>query len=392
VPRETASSIETMPLAGLRVLDFGAFTAGPLASAFLRKLGADVIKVEPMSGDPARNMPRAFMASNRGKRSIAIDMKAPKGRELVERLCAGADIVASNFRPGVAGKLGIDGKTLIARHPRVIVLEAPAFGQTGPRANETAFDLVLQAFCGFEARAGGVGNKPLWNRTFLADYGGGQLGAIAVLAALCHRQRTGRGSILEVSLLSGAFFLQSEIVRRADGSFAGAELLNSAQTGFHPAECLYQARDGWLAVAVRSDDAAQRLCRVLGLEQVNPTAWRGWDVHTHAVIEAAFADRDVDELLRAFGESADFAEKCMRGMEHSTLNDPRLMELGTVERAPHSQYGLISQLGSLFRLSRSALAPPGVTPHLGEHAQQILRDMGYSESEAAALGSERVVL
>jgi crotonobetainyl-CoA:carnitine CoA-transferase CaiB-like acyl-CoA transferase len=391
VPQEPRASVDSMPLAGLRAIDFGAFTAGPLVQLFLRKLGADVIKVEPLVGDPARNMPRAFMASNRGKRSIAVDMKTPRGRELVQRLCASADFVASNFRPGVAGKLGIDGRMLLEKYPRLIVLEAPAFGGTGPRASETAFDLVLQAFCGFEMRAGGIGNKPLWNRTFLADYGGGQLGAIAMLAGLNYRQRTGHGALLEVSLLSGAFFLQSEIVRRPDKSFVGAPLLNADQTGFHPAECLYRTRDAWIAVAIRDDTAAHRLCDVLKIRHIEPTMWRTWGESAGNAIQAAVESRDADEVLSAFGESATWAEKCVSGMEHLTLTDPQLQKLGIIEHALHPQYGLVSQMGSLFRLSRSALAPPGPAPLLGEHSVQILRDLGYVESEVEAMQRDKVV-
>jgi crotonobetainyl-CoA:carnitine CoA-transferase CaiB-like acyl-CoA transferase len=382
--------VGAMPLEGVRVLDFGVFTAGPLSSMLLRKLGADVIKIEPLTGDPSRNMPRANMAANRGKRSIAIDMKTAKGRALVERLCETADVVASNFRTGVAAKLGIDGPSLLARYPRLIVLESPAFGQTGPRATEVAFDLIMQAFCGFEVRAGGRGNRPLWNRTFLSDYGGGHLGALGVMAALHHRQMTGRGALVEASLFGAAFFLQSEIVRGPEGGFQGADLLNPHQTGFRPSEALYQARRGWIALAIRSERAATALRDILGIASL-PRDWRTWDDAVAARIAGSIACQDVDELRSVLARAGINAEKCRSGMERSTLNSPILAELGIVERAEDPQYGTIVQMGSLVRLSRSPLASPAPAPMLGQHGADILASLGFNSDEVGALRRERVV-
>ncbi len=387
-PKAEANS--DLPLAGIRIVDFGAFTAGPVSSMILRKLGAEVVKVEPLRGDPARNLPRAFMAANRGKKSLALDMKKAEGKELVDRICATADVVCTNFRTGVAAKLGIDGATLIARHPRMIILETPAFGQTGPRSKEGAFDLVLQAMCGFEVRAGGTGNQPIWNRTFLADYAGGMLGAIGVLAALVHRQGNGRGALVEASLLDAAFFLQSDTIQRPDGAFSGCEVLNSHQTGVHPAECLYQAKGGWLAIAVRCEAAARALGDVLGLSVLSDD-WRNWTDKDHDLIAAAMATRDLEPLLAALAENGVWAARCEREMEARTLTDASLLEVGIVEKARNPHYGYVSQIGRLFSLSESSLVPPEMSPELGEHNQEILSEIGVDAASLQGLIDNKVV-
>jgi crotonobetainyl-CoA:carnitine CoA-transferase CaiB-like acyl-CoA transferase len=379
-----------MPLAGVRVLDFGAFTAGPLASMLLRKLGADVIKIEPLAGDPARNLPRAFMAANKGKRSLAIDMKAPEGRELVEQLLAKADAVGSNFRTGVAAKLGIDGAGLLKRYPRMVVYEGPAFGQTGPRATEVAFDLVLQALCGFEVRAGGEGNIPIWNRTFLADYGGGTLGAIGMVAALCHRQRTGRGAVVETSLLSTAMFLQSETIRAPDGAFSGNTMLNSEQTGFHPAECLYQARDGWLAISVREPAAIAGVKDVLHVNV--PCEFATWGARQQEVIAKAVAARDLQELVAALNAAGVPAEFCAPAMETPTFEDPDLRRLGITEAAAHPLYGDVAQFGVFHRFSKSRHAAPARAPLKGEHTRDVLAEVGVTGEACDSLVAKGVVL
>lgn len=378
------------PLEGVRVIDFGAFTAGPLASLALSRLGADVIKVEPPLGDPCRNLTRAFMAANRGKRSIAIDMKSERGLALAGELCATADAVVSNFRSGVSRKLGIDPQTLLARHPHLIVLECPAFGSTGPRAHQVAFDPLMQAFCGFEVRSGGKGNVPLWNRTFISDYAGGQLGSIALLAALDHRLRTGQGCALDVSLLRAAMSMQSDIIRLADGGFAGAEPLNAEQTGFHPAETLYPVADGWVALCIRDAEAATALASVLALPDLPPD-WRGWNDRDGARIASATAARTGEDLLAACTAAGVAAEWCRPGMERETLEDATLTEAGIVEHIEVEGLGRVSHVGSMFTLSAAPRPRVARAPHIGEHDAEVLREIGYDDTAITELRAAGVV-
>jgi crotonobetainyl-CoA:carnitine CoA-transferase CaiB-like acyl-CoA transferase len=389
-PAWSAPPASGRPLEGVRVIDFGAFTAGPLTSLALARLGADVVKVEPPTGDPCRNLIRAFMAANRGKRSIAVDMKTERGRNLAAELCASADIVVSNFRTGVSHKLGIDPASLLARHPHLIVLECPAFSSTGPRAQQVAFDPLMQALCGFEVRAGGEGNAPLWNRSFLADYGGGQIGSIMLLAGLLRRLRTGLGCALEVSLLRAAMVLQSEGIRRPDGQVEGLELLDPDQAGHSPADRLYRTADGWIAVSIRSEAAARAFAGVLGLVDLSPE-WRRWrDAEASAIGSACLSWQldDLDASLRTAGVPA---ARCQPHMETVTLSDRQFARRGIVEHVQTATFGKVSHVGSLFHLSAAPRPFAAAAPEIGEHDVAILSELGYDLRAIDALIRDRVV-
>ncbi|MET0660599.1 MAG: CoA transferase, partial [Steroidobacteraceae bacterium] len=339
------------PLSGIRVVDFGAFVAGPYTSVLLADLGADVIKVEAMVGDPNRSIFRSYGSVNRGKRAIKVDMKTPEGREIAQRLCVSSDVITSNFRPGVSARLGIDAKTLHAKNPSLIILESAAYGTSGPRAEGAGFDMCFQALCGHDYRAGGVDNPPLWNRTSMVDYAGGLLGAVATLRHLYRRQRTGEGAELGAGLMNSAIYLLSELIQRPDGTFVGAPLLNHEQTGYHPAEQMYQAADGWLAIAARGESAARRLVDVLGLSGTVTQPRAQWGVNESRAIAGAVKTRKVAELTSALEQAGVWAEPCRQNVELETLNDPQLTAQGTIYRSVHPQFGEVKQVGPLFRFS-----------------------------------------
>ena len=204
-----------LPLSGIRVLDLGAFVAGPYASTLLTDLGTDVIKVEPLVGDPNRAIFRSFTSVSRGKRCIGLDLKAPEGLKIARQLCLSADVVTSNFRPGVSARLGVDAPTLHKLKPELIVVETSAYGASGPRAEGAGFDMCFQALCGHDVRAGGVDNPPLWNRTSMVDFAGGLLGGIAIVQALYVRARTGAGAEMGTGLLNAGLYLLSELIQRS---------------------------------------------------------------------------------------------------------------------------------------------------------------------------------
>ncbi|MET1084105.1 MAG: CoA transferase, partial [Burkholderiales bacterium] len=194
-PADSARSAKpgVKPLDGVRIVDCGAFVAGPLASTLLTDLGAEVIKVEPVAGDPNRAIFASFTVANRGKKSVAIDSKHPIASEYVRALCLSADVVMNNFRPGVSARLGVDPASLLAARSDLVVLESPAYGVEGPHAQKSGFDMVMQAYCGHEVRCAGAGNDPDWDRINIADFTGGMMGAVAILTALVHRARSGNG-------------------------------------------------------------------------------------------------------------------------------------------------------------------------------------------------------
>jgi crotonobetainyl-CoA:carnitine CoA-transferase CaiB-like acyl-CoA transferase len=387
-PRPSAGA---RPLTGIRVIDFGAFVAGPYATAPLIDLGADVIKVEAMTGDPNRSVFRSYASVARGKRAITVDLKTPEGRRIAQQLCASADIATNNFRPGVSARLGIDAKTLHALKPGLVVLESAAYGASGPKSDLAGFDMSFQAFCGHDWRAGGVGNPPLWNRTSMVDFGTGLLGTIGVLRHLYARARTGAGAEVGGSLLNAGIYLLSELIQQPDGQFAGAPPLNHEQTGYHPAEQLYEAADGWVAVAARSEQSATALLDVLRLQQAVTRKRGAWGESEAAAIAAAIKPRGKRELLEAFDKAGVWAEECRANAEHDTLHDPDLVAAGTIYLSEHPQFGSMRQVGPLVRLSAAVKSAGGHTPLPGEHTNAVLAELGYSSAEIAALRERKVV-
>ena len=378
------------PLDGVRIVDCGAFVAGPLAGSFLADLGAEVIKVEAKAGDPNRAIFKSYAAANRGKKGIAVDLKAPDGRTIVDRICASADVVMNNFRPGVSARLGVDPASLRALKADLIVLESPAYGSAGPLALKSGFDMVMQAWCGHEAKAAGAGNDPLWNRTNLVDVHGGMLGAVAMLTALVHRARTGNGVSLESPLVNAGIFGLSELVQRPDGRFEGAAALGSSLRGYRPAEALYQAKDQWVAIVARGDTAALALRDRLGLALDDNVA--SWGDAAETSIAAAVAGHDAADLVALLSPGGVWVEICHDDKEKRILTDPVLLARGTVRAVTHPKYGVINELAALVGFSRSQAGNHRSAPLIGESTREILADQGYDESQVADLLARGVVL
>ena len=374
------------PLAGIRVVDFGAFVAGPYGSMILADLGADVIRIDAPTGDPNRASFLSFASANRTKRSVVLDLKSPADRDRARRLCGTADVVMNNFRTGVSTRLGVDAATLHREKPSLIVLENSAFGPTGPKAANAGFDPIMQAYCGLEARAGGKGNPPLMSRTVPADYTAGLLGAIAVLMALYNRARTGRGAELSVPLMNAGLFLGSDLIRHADGTVEGLPELNASQTGRRPAERLYQAADGWIAIAIRDKAAASALARVLDSPALGRRPLLEWGDVEESAIAAAIRTIATKQATAALEAAGIWVEECRPTAAEELLADPRAQQLGTVWEYHHPELGAAIHIGPLLRFSRSALSEPRRPPSLGEHSDEVLCELekraGVSESGA----------
>ena len=245
------------PLDGIRVVDLTGYIAGSYAAMMLADLGADVVKVEALEGDAFRELP-GFFGWNRGKRSIAVNLKAPEGREIVERLAARADVAMENMRPGVADRLGVGWDRLAAQNPRLIYCSVTAFGSTGPYADRPGFDPLLQALSGAMIVQGFLG-PPQYIRIAVTDYYTAALAAQAILAALFVRERTGRGQRVETSLLHASLALQSGNTVQ----YAGKPTVFRE----NPTYRLYEAGDGeWFFLACGNQTFWVKLCTALGLE------------------------------------------------------------------------------------------------------------------------------
>lgn len=380
------------PLTGLRVIDFGHFVAGPYAGELLCQLGADVIKIEPHSGDAIRlNSERHILVSNAGKRSLAIDLKKPAGLAVVRDLCRTADVMLHNFRHGVAARMGLDPHSLQALNPRIVTLELSAFGTVGPKAATAGFDPIMQGYCGHGWRAGGDGNPPLWYRLNPIDYTAGALGAIGILAALVDERLGGSGAHeVQTDLLKTGMFLQSELLQKPDGGFEGALRLNCDRTGFHPSECLYETADGWIALAVRGEEMASRLAEFLDVE-LGPRAQ--WSESQRKLIGDRLSQMGSDAALAGLRKADIWAAPCTQDGWARLLGGEGKDPSGMLKRIDHPRYGQIAMVGELVSFAHAARRA-GVREHapvIGEDSAVILQDLGYDEAKVRSLFDEDVV-
>jgi crotonobetainyl-CoA:carnitine CoA-transferase CaiB-like acyl-CoA transferase len=384
-------------LGGLRVVDFSAFVAGPLAAQVLADLGADVIKVEPLEGEAMRAAAYAVAACQRGKRSLALDLGAEAGRPVVERLIRWADVVLHNFRVGVSERLGIDEATVAALNPGAVYCHARSFAATGPRARMPGNDALMQALTGFEWALGGEGNDPLGATWIPLDMAGGWMAAAGTLAGLYARAAQDTGQQVATSLFGAGLLLHSGVFRR-DGEVVAGPRLDTGQTGYGPGYRIYRAGDDrWLAVVLADPDVWDRLRAEPGLTDLPVTyaPLRGGDGDADArraevVLEAAIASAPADEWagrLRAAGALVEPVVDVSRdGFRRRILDDPVNRQLGRTAHYSTPEWGSFDQIGRLLRTGPGpATTTPAMLPGVGEHTVDVLTDLGFDPDEIAAL-------
>jgi crotonobetainyl-CoA:carnitine CoA-transferase CaiB-like acyl-CoA transferase len=375
-------------LGNVRLVELGSFVAGPYSARLLADFGADVVKVEPLTGDPIRGVFRTSYVANRGKRSISVDAKSPEGAEILNRLCASADAVSHNLRPLAAKRLGIDFETLARAHPGIVVLATTSYGETGPKAHLPGFDYVMQAYGGHEVRAGGDGQPPLWYRSPIVDYAAGALGAIGLIEGL---RQGGKQSVkAEVNLLSTSVFLMSELVQQPDGTSLGAPFNDSQQLGFHPAERLYRCKDGWIAIAARSNAMAHDLISALEIDPVLLGRRSDWGRDAAERIAAAFLNRTCEDALNLMSKAEVWSERCCEDGWSAANALPSGEDAPVITQADR-HYGDVTSLAPHVRLSRTGFREMGGCPLVGEHTREILTALGYSTAEIEDLHLRRIV-
>jgi crotonobetainyl-CoA:carnitine CoA-transferase CaiB-like acyl-CoA transferase len=380
------------------VLDLTSQLSGPYCTMLLADLGADVIKVErPGAGDDVRAMsPRVagesapFMMWNRNKRSLALDLKRPEGRDIALRLADGADVLVENFRPGTVDRLGLGWVAVSARNPRLVYCSISGFGQTGPYAGRGGFDRIAQGMSGLMSINGDEDGPPLPVPIPVADIGAGMFAAIGILAALQSRQTTGRGQRVDTSLLETPIAWS---VYEAANFFATGEVPRRMGQG-HRASAPYQAfrtRDGWLNIGGGSPGFWPKICAVLDLEHLVADARFATPadrVANRKVLAALIEERLVGESTAHWLERFD-AEGIPVGPilgYDEVFADPHVRERGMVVEVEHTRAGRSRVLGVPVKLSDTPGVIRRAAPTLGQHTEEILAELGL---DTAAIGRLR---
>jgi formyl-CoA transferase len=387
-------------LAGLRVLELTQIMAGPFCGQVLADMGADVVKVEPPEGgDQSRHSlgftmtgddTAAFMAVNRNKRSVALDLKDDAQREVFLQLVRTADVLVENYRPGVADRLGVGGEALEAVNPRLIYASVSGFGQTGPYAMRPGFDLIAQGLAGVMSVTGEPGGEPVKCGIPISDLSAGLFCAVGVLSAVLARERTGRGQRIDTSLFEGALALSIWESAELWATGRTPEPLGSAHRLTAPYQAL-RTRDGHITVGANNQRLWERLCAAVGRDDLVTDARFATNearmdhrAELAAELEAALAERSTDEWVDALLETGVPAGPIHDYRE--VFEDPHTLAREMVVELEHPVEGTVRALGIPVKLSAT---PGGVrrpAPLLGEHTEEVLREAGVDDAALQALG------
>ncbi len=378
------------PLAGVRVLEITNLIAGPTGGRLLADLGADVIKLEPPGGDISRPIGRNYFYNlNFNKRSFCVDARRPGGREAIQRVAASCDIMLANLRPGATHRMGIGADV----DPELIETHVTGYGLTGPYSKRPGIDPLAQALMGLSRAQGGSGNPPSFAAQLApTDFTAGAMATLGSIMALYARRRGRASRRVDSNLLNAAVVLSSPWF----GKWRGKEerpLADSGQHGINAFHRLYRLSDGWIYVAADTDDARAALSAMLGLGALAP-AGDGHPAESPLAraIEAAFADRRVEDALAALEEARVPAVEARSGASEVFLDDETAHANGLVTETRHPTAGRMriawNYIG--FRNTASSAARP--TPLLGEHSADVLAEAGLDEGEIEALFASGAVL
>ncbi|MCA9667134.1 MAG: CoA transferase [Myxococcales bacterium] len=400
-----SDALQSAPLSGLRVIDFTRILAGPFCTMILGDLGAEVIKIErPGRGDDTRSwgppfigeLSAYFIAVNRNKRSLALDLRSERGLAIARQLVASGDVVVHNFRPGVADKLGLGYDAVRAIKEDIVYCTVSGFGLDGPYAKRPGYDALIQGMGGLMSITGEPDGAPTKSGVAITDLACGMFSLAGILAALVGRERTGRGDHVDVSLLDSAVAL---LVNQAQSYLLTGEVpvrLGNAHPTIVPYET-FVAADGPFIVAVGNNTQFARLCEVIGAPELSRDA-RYLDNPTRVVnraslveaLAARFAAKPREHWVRALQDAAvpsgpinDLAD---------VFGDPQVAAREMARAVEHAALGPLRLVGSPIKLrcsERAAMSPP---PLVGQHSAEVLSELcGLGDEEIAALREAKVI-
>jgi crotonobetainyl-CoA:carnitine CoA-transferase CaiB-like acyl-CoA transferase len=390
------------PLEGLRVVDLTQAMAAPFCSMNLADMGADVIKVEPPTGEDMRrgSVSRnghsgTFLTINRSKRGITVDLKQPAGVQIVHRLVRTADVFVQNYRPGAAGRLGVDYATLAAINPRLVYCSISGFGSTGPYAPRGGYDLIAQGMSGIISVTGDADGPPAKAGLPVSDLSSGLFGAYGILCALEHRERTGHGQLVDTSLLEAALALTVWEATEywATGRVPGP--LGSAHRLAAPYQAL-RASDGWFTVGANTDRLYEALCRAIERPElaadVRFASGPGRLRHRDALVA------ELEKTTAGASRAHWLARLDAAGVPGGPINtyaealaDPHTLARDMVVELDHPGAGPIKALGVPVKLSDTPGGVDRAAPLLGQDNAAVLTELGYSDAEQRALKDAGVI-
>jgi crotonobetainyl-CoA:carnitine CoA-transferase CaiB-like acyl-CoA transferase len=399
------SSINLLPLAGIRVVEFSVFMAGPVAGLLLADLGAEVIKVERIpDGDDSRRMsPPAingesagFMILNRNKKGVAIDAKSEGGRDILHRLCASADVIVENFRPGALERLGFGYEAVRGYNPAVVYASISGYGLTGPMSQKPGLDLIAQAFSGLMGITGeGHGRPPVKVGAPVTDTTSGMLAALGVVSALFARQHTGKGRHVDVSLTDAGLAHTYWQTSMAFATGQDAQPLGSA----HPLAAPYQAfrcADAWVIVGAPNESLYQKMLLAIDAQDLNKDERFGSNAlrlkHRNELTEAlspVFLNMTREDCLSRL-EGAGVPCGPVNSMT-DVLSHPQTLAREMVVETTHPVAGRMKALGCPVKFKGEAAAKVTPAPMLGQHNGTVLASLGYSEAEIRRLQSDGAI-
>jgi len=392
------------PLAGIRVLDLTSVVSGPLATMFLADQGAEVIKIEPLGGDITRRSRQSisasgefsalFVSSNRGKRSLALDLKRPEAAKIMRKLIASSDVLVQNFRPGTMERLGLGEPTLRELNPRLIYVSISGVGESGPYAKKRVYDPIIQGLSGFaDLQAEPRTRRPQMIRTIVADKTTAIFAAQAITAALFARERTGEGQHIRLAMLDTMIaYLWPEAMTQY--TVVGREATTADPTA-RP-DLIFETADGYITVGTISDSEWQGFCAASGRPglagdpRFNTPGGRAVNATERILLMAEIIKkRPTAEWLQRLDANDVPSAPVLRRNE--VIANQQVLARELIVELDHPDIGLVRQPKPAARFDRTPARIQGPAPRIGEHSATILAELGFEAAEIERLATEKIV-